>query len=80
MKVAVLANLKEDAPVSPDDPPGRWDDLDDRVTINMILDSLQSIGHQAKYFPAGIDSIEKIKQFKPDLCFNSGEGHYGASR
>ena len=67
MKVAVLANLKEDAPVSPDDPPGRWDDLDDRVTINMILDSLQSIGHQAKYFPAGIDSIEKIKQFKPDL-------------
>ncbi len=80
MKVAVLANLKEDAPVSPDDPPGRWDDLDDRVTVDMILDSLQSIGHQAKYFPAGLDSVEQIKQFHPDLCFNSGEGHYGASR
>ena len=80
MKVAVLANLKEDAPISPDDPPGRWDDLDDQVTVEMILDSLQSIGHQAKYFPAGIESVEEIKKFKPDLCFNSGEGHFGSSR
>jgi D-alanine-D-alanine ligase len=80
MKVAVLANLKEDAPISPEDPPGCWDDLDDKVTVDMILDSLQSIGHQAKYFPAGLESVENIEKFNPDLCFNSGEGHYGASR
>ena len=80
MKVAVLANLKEDAPVSPEDPPGRWDDLDDRETVDMILDSLRSIGHQAEYFSAGIESIERIKQYHPDLCFNSGEGHHGPSR
>lgn len=80
MKVAVLANLKEDAPLSPEDPPGRWDDLDDRETINMILDSLRSMGHEAQYFPAGIESIEAIQQFHPDLCFNSSEGHFGASR
>lgn len=80
MKVAVLANLKEDAPISPDDPPGRWDDLDDQETVNEILESLRSMGHEGKYFPAGIESIEAIKQFNPDLCFNSSEGHYGASR
>ena len=80
MKVAVLANLKEDAPISPDDPPGRWDDLDDRVTVDMILDSLHSIGHQAKYFPAGFESVQELKKYNPDLCFNSGEGHFGASR
>ena len=80
MKVAVLANLKEDAPISPDDPPGRWDDLDDQETVQMIVESLHSIGHQAKYFPAGIGSIEDIKKYNPDLCFNSGEGHFGASR
>jgi len=80
MKVAVLANLKEDAPVSPEDPPGRWDDLDDQETVQMIVDSLQSMGHQAKYFAAGFESIEAIKQFNPDICFNSGEGHFGASR
>ncbi|MHC1739580.1 MAG: ATP-grasp domain-containing protein [Anaerolineaceae bacterium] len=80
MKVAVLANLKEDAPVSPEDPPGRWDDLDDRETVDMILSSLRSIGHEAEYFPARLESIENIKQYAPDLCFNSGEGYYGASR
>ncbi len=80
MKVAVLANLKEDAPLSPDDPPGRWDDLDDLETVNKILESLRSLGHEAKYFPAVIESLDAIKLFNPDLCFNSSEGHYGASR
>ena len=36
MKIAVLANLKEDAPTSPEDPPGRWDDLDDQKTVDAI--------------------------------------------
>ena len=80
MKIAVLANLKEDAPISPEDPPGRWNDLDERETVQAILDSLQDLGYEAKYFPAGIESIEALKEFKPDLCFNSGEGHFGTSR
>ncbi len=80
MRIAVLANLKEDAPVSPDDPPGHWNDLDDKGTVQAIVDSLQSLGHEAEYFPAGIESVEALKAYKPDLCFNSGEGHFGASR
>jgi D-alanine-D-alanine ligase len=80
MKVAVLANIKEEAPISPDDPPGRWDDLDDHETVNVILDSLRSIGHEAKYFPAEIESVKSLKEYQPDLCYNFGEGHYGASR
>ncbi len=80
MKVAVLANLKEDAPITLEDPPGRWDDLDDRITVDTILDSLHSLGFEARYFPAGIESIEPLKEYKPDICFNSGEGHFGDSR
>ena len=80
MKVAVLANLKEDAPVSKEDPPGRWDDLDDRVTVDAILQSLTDLGHTARYFPATVDTISDLKSFAPDLCFNSAEGHYGDSR
>jgi D-alanine-D-alanine ligase len=80
MKIAVLANLKDDAPISPEDPPGRWNDLDEWDTVQAILDSLQALGHEAKYFPAGIESIDALKEFKPDLCFNSGEGHFGTSR
>lgn len=80
MKIAVLANVKEDAPVSPEDPPGRWDDLDDLLTVEATLNSLEELGHEAKYFPAVIDSIEDLKTFSPDLCFNSAEGHFGDSR
>jgi D-alanine-D-alanine ligase len=80
MKVAVLANLKEDAPISSDDPPGCWDDLDEKETVQAILESLNTLGYEAKYFPATIESIKAIKEFKPDICFNSGEGHFGASR
>jgi len=80
MKVAVLANLKEDAPVTLEDPPGRWDDLDDLVTVEAILDSLHRLGHKARYFPATLNSIDELVAFGPDLCFNSSEGHYGDSR
>lgn len=80
MKVAVLANLKEDAPVNPEDPPGRWDDLDEKITVDEILKSLSELNHEAKYFPAVLESIEELKKFKPDLCFNSAEGHFGDSR
>jgi D-alanine-D-alanine ligase len=80
MKIAVLANVKGDAPISPEDPPGRWDDLDDHLTIEAILTSIAELGYEAQYFPAVLESIEAIKEFKPDLCFNSAEGHFGESR
>lgn len=80
MKVAVLANLKEDAPVSKEDPPGRWDDLDDRNTVEAMVKSLQELGHTAQYFPATLEFIPDLLKFSPDLCFNSAEGHFGDSR
>jgi D-alanine-D-alanine ligase len=80
MKIAVLANLKEDAPVSPDDPPGRWDDLDDRITVEAIIDSLKSLGHEARYYPADVTLVQDLAYFQPELCFNWGEGHFGPSR
>ncbi|KAF0111229.1 MAG: D-alanine-D-alanine ligase [Chloroflexi bacterium] len=80
MKIAVLANIKEDAPISPEDPPGRWDDLDDRLTVDAILESITTLGHEAKYFPAVLESIQEIKTFNPSLCFNSAEGYFGDSR
>lgn len=80
MKIAFLANMKEDAPASPEDPPGCWDDLDDKQTVEAALQALRELGHEAKYFPGVIDSIESIRQFEPDLVFNTSEGHFGNSR
>jgi D-alanine-D-alanine ligase len=80
MKVAILANLKEEAPVSLEDPPGRWDDLDDPLTISAVRDSLHAYGYQAEYFPAGPRLINDLAMYSPDICFNISEGHFGDSR
>jgi D-alanine-D-alanine ligase len=80
MKIAVLATLKEDAPISPEEPPGRWDDLDDRITVDAILASLRGFGFESEFFPTGPSLVQNLQEYAPDLCFNTGEGHYGASR
>ena len=80
VKVAVLANLKEDAPHRPDDAPGRWDDLDEPKTIQAIMDALQQNGHQTEYFPADSHLPAALRHFQPDICFNYAVGHYGESR
>lgn len=80
MKIVVLANVKEDAPVSPDDPPGLWTDLDDIETVEAILESLAELGHEARYLPGVFNSVEELIRFQPDLVFNSTEGHYSNSR
>lgn len=80
MKIAVVANLKEDAPLNPEDPPGQWDDLDESCTVQAILDALYTAGHVAAYFPAQANRMGDLIEFQPDIVFNIAEGHYGVSR
>jgi D-alanine-D-alanine ligase len=84
VKIAVLANLKENAPDWEGRSPDQWDDLDSPKTIRSILDALESGGHEAAFFEAQItpphNLIERLDAFKPDLCFNIAEGHYGDGR
>lgn len=84
MKIALLANLKKNAPTWRGISKDRWDDLDSPATINAILDALHSAGHRAEFFEAQIKPpyslIEKLTDYDPDLCFNIAEGHYGDSR
>ena len=84
MRVAVLANLKDNAPNWEGMSSDQWDDLDSPKTIKSILDALESGGHEAAFFEAQItpphNLIENLNAFKPDLCFNIAEGHYGDGR
>jgi D-alanine-D-alanine ligase len=84
MKIAVLANLYENAPTWEGMPPDQWDDLDSPKTPNAIVDVLRRAGHQAEFFEASIlppfNLIEKLTAYKPDLCFNIAESHFGDSR
>lgn len=84
MKIAVLANLKENAPTWEGTSPDQWDDLDSPKTIQNIVDALESSGHEATFFEASIlpphNLIERLPTYQPDLCFNIAEGHYGNGR
>ena len=82
MKIAVLANLKKDVPLIKEHPPDDefWDDLDDVATLKAIRAALRDGGHRAKYIVPNVNLIRHLLNFKPDLCFNLCEGHFGASR
>jgi D-alanine-D-alanine ligase len=84
MRIALLANFIENAPVWEGMSPDKWDDLDSPKTIHAILDALASGGHQAEFFEANIrgpfNLVQKLTAYKPDLCFNIAEGHFGSGR
>lgn len=84
MRIAVLANLKENAPTWPGMPPDQWDDLDSPTTVDALLVALESDGHEAYFLEASItpphNLIEKLDRRRPDLCFNIAESHFGDGR
>ncbi len=84
MRIAVLANLKDNAPTWEGMPEDQWDDLDSHKTIDAIIHALETAGHQAEFFEASIlppfNLVEKLQRYQPDLCFNIAEGHWGDSR
>jgi len=84
MRIALLANLKDNAPQWDGMPEDQWDDLDGHKTIDAIIHALESGGHHAEFFEASIlqpfDIVGKLLAYQPDLCFNIAEGHWGDSR
>ena len=84
MRIAVLANLKTNAPQYAGMPDDRWDDLDNPRTPDAIVGVLQRMGHEATFFEASIlppfNLIDRLREYKPDLCFNIAESHFGDAR
>ncbi|MFP4323360.1 MAG: D-alanine--D-alanine ligase, partial [Anaerolineales bacterium] len=82
LKIALLANLKDNAPRQSDG--DHLDDLDGRDTIDFILDALHYGGHDARFLEANLapphNLVDELRAFGPDLCFNIAEGHWGDSR
>lgn len=84
MRIAVLANLKKNAPKWEGMPDDQWDDLDSPVTTDAIVSALESVGHEAAFFEASVlpphNLIERLMEYKPDMCFNIAESHFGDGR
>lgn len=80
LKVAVLANLKHNAPKFPGMTDDHWDDLDSASTVEALQDAIRAGGHEAAFFEATTDLVAALGHYQPDICFNISEGHFGDGR
>jgi D-alanine-D-alanine ligase len=80
MRVAVLANLKKNAPVWEGMSADQWDDLDSEKTIHSLIGALECGGHKATFLEGDCSLFDTLRALKPDICFNICEGHFGDAR
>ncbi|MEW5956435.1 MAG: hypothetical protein AB1801_01835 [Chloroflexota bacterium] len=80
MKVALLANLKKNAPSWPGMSPDQWDDLDSWETIQAITLAIEKAGHRLTFLEGDQSLYNNLKAVNPDICFNICEGHFGDAR
>jgi D-alanine-D-alanine ligase len=80
-KVAVLANIKDEALPKPEGiPPDAFADFDHIETIDSIRAALETDGHQTVFIQANADLPYALRDEKPDICFNIAEGLGGDAR
>lgn len=79
-KVALLANLKVNAPKFDGMAEDQWDDLDSEKTVNTLVDAIRSGGHVCEFLEGDITLFDTIRKYKPDICFNICESHFGDAR
>jgi D-alanine-D-alanine ligase len=79
-RVALLANLKVNAPKFEGMAEDQWDDLDSEKTVNALVEAIRAGGHTCEFLEGDISLYDTIRRFKPDICFNICEGHFGDAR
>jgi D-alanine-D-alanine ligase len=79
-RVALLANLKVNAPKFEGMAEDQWADLDSEKTINALMEAMRAGGNVCEFFEGDLSLYETLPKFNPDICFNICEGHFGDSR
>jgi D-alanine-D-alanine ligase len=79
-RVALLANVKDNAPRFEGMPEDQWDDLDSESTVLALVEAIRSNGHQCEFLEGDSTLMDTLRTFKPDICFNICEGHFGDGR
>ncbi len=79
-RVALLANLKSNAPKFEGMPEDQWDDLDSEKTIQALVNAIRAGGNYCEFLEGDITLFDTIRRYRPDICFNICEGHFGDSR
>ncbi|OGO27642.1 MAG: hypothetical protein A2W33_00930 [Chloroflexi bacterium RBG_16_52_11] len=79
-RVALLANLKANAPKFDGMAEDQWDDLDSEKTVNSLVTAIRAGGNYCEFFEGDITVIDNLAKYQPDICFNICEGHFGDAR
>ncbi len=82
-KVALLYSMFANAPqeTTDDDTPwDRWNELDSEKSVAGYERALREAGHDVIPMEGDHTLIGNLLKHKPDICFNTCEGHYGKSR
>ncbi|HEX7588396.1 MAG TPA: hypothetical protein VF478_08790 [Anaerolineae bacterium] len=79
--VALLYNLKQNAPHEREDEPwDAWNELDNEKTVAGMERALRAGGHEVIAMEGDAALPQKLERYKIDIAFNTCEGHFGASR
>jgi D-alanine-D-alanine ligase len=79
-KVALLANLKKNAPKFEGMTKDQWDDLDSEKTVNALVEAIRAGGHICEFLEGNLSLLDTLPKFNPDICFNICESHFGDAR
>jgi len=79
-EVAVLGNLRRNAPHRGGEPADAWGDLDSESTMLALAEALEKGGHKAYFLEGDMSLPAKLARLRPDICFNMSEGLFGDSR
>ncbi len=79
-RVALLANLKVNAPRFEGMAEDHWDDLDSEKTMNALLNAIRAGGHECEFLEGDVTLLDTVRKYQPDICFNICEGHFGDAR
>jgi D-alanine-D-alanine ligase len=79
-RVALLANLKTNAPKFEGMAEDQWDDLDSEKTVNALVNAIRAGGNHCEFLEGDISLYDTLRKYQPDICFNICEGHFGDAR
>jgi D-alanine-D-alanine ligase len=80
LRIALLANLKINAPHGKEEPQDRWAELDSERTVESIAAALRQAGHKVTFLEGDESLYSRLQRGHFDIAFNICEGHRGNSR
>lgn len=77
---SLSANAPQEAAADDETPWDRWNELDSEKSVAGYERALREAGHEVIPLEGDASLIANLRKYKPDICFNTCEGHRGKSR